>query len=239
MAHRYYIDSIEDGKARITGADAAHLYRVLRVKPEETLTLCDGFSIDYEAKVLSASADEILLQILHSSPSLGEPTLWAQMCIGYTKGEKMDWAIQKSIELGASVIQPFFSRYTVVKPKNEEEKNKRYNRIAQEAAKQCGRGIIPQVLMPLSFEQMLEQATSQSTAIFLYEKGGVPISHALESSQRISIISGAEGGFSDEEAEQARTAGCIITGLGPRILRAETAPLAALAVSMALTGNLE
>lgn len=239
MAHRYFTQDIKDGMAAITGPDAAHLARVLRVQPGEKLLLCDGQGLDFDAEVVQVAPQEILLAVLASRPTSAEPDLWAEMYIGYAKGDKMEWAVQKCVELGASRIIPFFSSNTVVKPGNEQNKNQRYNRIAAEAAKQSGRGILPLVEMPLDFNAAVGQAVQTGCALFLYECGGTALPKALGGAKRVAFITGAEGGFTPAEAEIAKQAGCVAVGLGPRILRCETAPVAALAAAMALSGNLE
>lgn len=226
-------------QARIAGPDAAHLAKALRVAVGEPLVLCDGAGTDYRAEVTAVATQEVLLRILESAPSKAEPALWAEVYLGYAKGERLEWAIQKAVELGASVVIPFFSANTVVKPKKEEEKNARYNRIAQEAAKQCGRGILPKVEMPLNYTNMLQKAMANQCALFLYEGGGQPLRSVVQGQTSLAIITGAEGGFTPQEAEQALQAGCVPVGLGPRILRCETAPIAALAAVMTLSGNLE
>ena len=125
-------------------------------------------------------------------------------------------------------------------PKNEEKKNVRYQRVALEAAKQSGRGRVPEVAMPLSFDEMLRDAAACDTVLFCDEAGGAPLHSRLkDTAHSVAIVTGSEGGFSREEAEKAAAAGCLPVGLGPRILRCETAPLAALSVVMALTGNLQ
>lgn len=239
MAHRYFTKDILSDSARITGPDATHLARVLRTKPGDTLVLCDGNGTDYDAVVDKVTPEEILCTILSSIPSKAEPSLWTDVYIGYAKGDRMELAIQKCVELGASRIIPFFSQNCVAQPKKEESKNERYNRIATEAAKQCGRGILPKVEMPLTFKEVLTQATQCDTALFLYEVGGHPLHSALQQQKHIAIITGAEGGFTPAEAAQADAAGCVTIGLGPRILRCETAPIVTLAAIMAITGNLE
>lgn len=243
MAHRYFTTDITDNFARITGQDAAHLCKVLRMQKGDTLTLCDGKNTDYLAEITSSTPSEILLKILSSSPCLAEPSVWVEAYIGYAKGEKMDFAIQKSVELGASAIFPFFSTNTVVKPaKNKEaefSKIIRLNRIASEAAKQSGRGILPVVSAPLSFDEVLEKSVQCELPLFLYEKGGKSLQQEIKQQHTIAIISGAEGGFTPEEAEKSLNSGCIPIGLGKRILRCETAPIAALAAIMTLTHNFE
>ena len=133
-----------------------------------------------------------------------------------------------SVELGVTEVVPFFSRYCVATPKKEDIKNERYNRIAAEAAKQAGRAMLPHVALPLNdFAAVCKAFADFDVVLFFYEGGGAP------------IVTGSEGGFSVEEAEAARAAGAVTVGLGPRILRCETAPLAALTSVMLLTGNLE
>lgn len=243
MAHRYFTTDITDNSARITGQDATHLCKVLRMQKGDILTLCDGKKTDYTSEIISIAPSEVLLRILDSTPCLAEPSVWVEAYIGYAKGERMDFAIQKSVELGASAIHPFFSTNTVVKPaKNEEaEKSKivRLNRIASEAAKQSGRGILPLVSSPLSFAEVLEQSTQCELSLFLYEKGGKILQQEISEQKTISIITGAEGGFTPEEAEKSAKSGCVHIGLGKRILRCETAPLAALAAIMTITHNFE
>lgn len=239
MAHRYFIAGVNGEEAYITGPDAVHLAKVLRVKPKDVLTLCDGAGNDYEAEVEKATPQQICLRVLSVQPTAAEPSVRAEVYLGYARGERMEWAIQKAVELGAVLIQPFFSRYCVVRPKNEEEKNRRYTRIAHEAAKQAGRGRLPAVELPVDFDAMLHRATQAEAPLFFYEEGGRALRQVVQNQQSFAIITGPEGGFSPQEAQKALDAGCTPVGLGPRILRSETAPAAALAALMTLTGNLE
>ena len=152
-----------------------------------------------------------------------------------------------ALKLGAAHIVPFFSRYCVAAPKKEEQKNERYNRIALEAAKQCGRGVLPDVALPLpNFGAVCRSFDQYDLVLFCYECGGAPLRQLLAEAKpadgqklRLAIVTGAEGGFAAEEAEMAAKAGAKTVGLGPRILRCETAPLAVLSAVMTLTGNLE
>ena len=162
--------------------------------------------------------------------------------MGYPKQGKLEEVIRHSVELGVTEIIPFFSRYCVATPKKEEAINERYNRIAAEAAKQAGRAQIPHVALPLeNFSAVCRAMADYDKVLFFYEGGGVPLRQLLtpDSTQRIALITGSEGGFSAEEAAAAAEAGAVTVGLGPRILRCETAPLAALTAAMLLTGNLE
>lgn len=239
MPNRFFTDQIAENGALITGADAVHIARALRARPGQMLTLCDGMGTDYEGEILSVSTDEIEIKVLSSTPSHGEPDIHVEVFIGMAKGERMDYAVQKSVELGAAAIIPFFSENTVVKPNKSGEKTVRYARISAEAAKQCGRGVLPPVEEPLDFAGVLARAAKAEKALFFYEEGGAPLRESLAGEKGLALITGPEGGFSPSEAEQAKTAGCVAVGLGPRILRCETAPAAVLAAVMTLTGNLE
>lgn len=240
MPHRYFTTEIQNDRAFLSGADARHLAVVLRAKPGMNVTLCDGAGTDYACAVRTADPDRVELEIISTAPSASEPSVPVTLYVGYPKQDKLEWIIQKAVELGAVEIVPFFSRFCVAAPKKEEAKNGRYNRIAFEAAKQAGRGVIPRVAMPLTFAQMVQQAAAKDRALFCYEAGGEPLLSRLEGPVgTLAIITGSEGGFSPEEAQAAVQAGCVPVTLGPRILRCETAPLAALAMAMALTGNLQ
>ena len=239
MAHRYFIDTLQGDTAVITGGDAVHLGRVLRVAPGDILTLCDGAGFDYEAEVVQVQPEQINLKIISKYTSFSEPTLHITCCIGFAKGERMDWAVQKAVELGACAIVPFFSEHTVVKPKNNAEKRARFARIALEAAKQSGRGLVPTVAEPEDFAAVLTRAKAASRALFFYEEGGRPLPEVVGDEPDILLITGAEGGFSLREAALAKEAGCVTVGLGPRILRSETAVAATLAAVLALRGELQ
>lgn len=244
MSHRYFTDRVEGDRAFLSGEEAAHLARVLRAAPGDEVILCDGEGADYAARVLRAAPDAVELEIISSAPSVSEPFLAVTLFVGMPKGDKLEWIIQKSTELGAVEIRPFTSRFCIAKPKNEQVKLTRWNRIAKEAAKQSGRGRIPVVEGSISFETLCGKIPDYDLALFCYERGGealapgTPLHSRLKTAHSVAVITGAEGGFSEEEAAQAKAAGATILGLGPRILRCETAPLAALCAVMTLTGNL-
>ena len=155
MPHRYFTTRVTDTHAYLDGADAKHFCVVMRAKPDEEAVLCDGAGTDYLCRAVHCAPDLCELEILSSEKSVSQPSVAVTLYVGYPKADKLEWIIQKGVELGAVRIVPFFSRYCVVTPKKEEQKNERYQRVALEAAKQAGRGIIPKVEMPLSFAQML------------------------------------------------------------------------------------
>lgn len=244
MPHRYFCTQLTcDATAmHLTGEEAHHMAVVMRARPGEAVTLCDGAGMDYAATVRTATPEAVFLEINSFARSVSEPSIRVMLYVGYPKQDKLEGVIQKATELGAVEIVPFFSRLCVATPKNEAQKNVRYQRIALEAAKQSGRGVIPSIGMPLSFTQMLQCAARADAALFCYENSaGTASLHSRLGSgvSTVALITGSEGGFSVEEAQQAEAAGCTLLGLGPRILRCETAPLAALAAVMTLTGNLQ
>lgn len=245
MPHRYFTTEIHDGQAVLSPADSRHLCRVLRARAGQAVTLCDGAGTDYDARITQPDPDCCRLEILSFAPSASEPSVQVTLYVGYPKADKLETIVQKATELGAARIVPFYSAFCVSAPKKggkEEHKNARYNRIAFEAAKQAGRGAVPAVELPLAYPAMLARAAQADAALFCYEAGGQPLHSRFSGGAQVrtvSIVTGSEGGFSAAEARAALDAGLCPVGLGPRILRCETAPLAVLSVVMALTGNLQ
>lgn len=244
MPHRYFTTDISGGTARLSPEDGHHFARVMRGKVGDSLILCDGNAVEYTGTVTDIQGETVTLSVTEGYPTVAEPGLEVTLYLGYPKQGKLEEEIQHGVELGASRFIPFFSRYCVAAPKKEEQKRERYQKIANEAAKQCGRGILPTVELPLpDFTALCNhlKAENYDLVLFFYECGGERLSALLGTHpdcKRIALITGAEGGFSAQEAQQVSALAKTV-GLGPRILRCETAPLAALAAVMALTGNLE
>lgn len=240
MAHLYFADEFTPALARITGQSAHHLARVLRVRVGDTLPLADGQGQLYSAQVTSLSPACVELAPGPGRPA-PEPAAKITLFAACPKQDKLEWIIQKAVELGAAGVVPFYSRYCVAAPKNEEAKRARRARIAREAAEQAGRGIIPPVEVPLSFAEVCARLAGFDAALLCYEGGGAPLRQLAPplAGRRVALITGAEGGFAPEEAAALTAAGAAAVGLGPRILRCETAPLAALAALLTLTGDLE
>ena len=242
MPHRYFTTEISDGTATLRGADAHHLARVMRARLGDTVILCDGNAVEYTATITGFGPETVEFSVEPGYPSAAEPSVEVTLFVGYPKQDKLEQVIRHGVELGCTHFVPFFSRYCVAAPKKEEQKNERYNRIAAEAAKQAGRAMLPHVALPLNdFAAVFKAFADFDVVLFFYEGGGAPLREVLHPGQykRVAIVTGSEGGFSVEEAEAAKAAGAVTVGLGPRILRCETAPLAALTSVMLLTGNLE
>lgn len=239
MPHRYFASEFTESTAALTGPDAHHLGKVMRARPGDEVILCDGAGFDYTAAVTAVAPDRVELRLVEKRPTAAEPSVEVTLFAGYPKQDKLEFIVQKAVELGAARVVPFFSRFCVAAPKKEEQKNARYARIAAEAAKQAGRGVIPAVELPLDIKDLPARLAEFDLALFCYEGGGSPLRTLVKGQKRIALLTGAEGGFAPEEAEKLTAAGAVPVSLGPRILRCETAPLAALAAVMTLSGQLE
>ena len=238
--HRFFIDGTADGRAYIAGADALHIAKALRMRPGEALTLCDGKGTDFDGVLETVTDRQVTVRISASRPSQAEPTLAVTLYQGLPKGDKMDWIIQKAVELGVTAVVPVATRRSVARLEGKaDKKQERWQRIAAEAAGQCGRGMLPSVERPLSWSQALSRLSGEPALVF-YEGGGRPLRELVTpSTRRLSVFVGPEGGFDPEEIDAIRRQGGGVATLGPRILRCETAPLAALTLLMHLSGNME
>ena len=243
MPHRYFTTDIAGARAALTGPDAHHLADVMRARVGDTVVLCDANATEYTGTVTAIAPGRVEFSVSAGQPSAAEPSVEITLYAGYPKQGKLEEIIRHGVELGVRRVVPFFSRYCVAAPKKEDAKRERYARIAAEAAKQCGRGILPEVALPLpDFAAVCAELKGYDLTLFFYECGGVPLRGLLPGGsrpRRIALITGSEGGFAPEEAALAAAAGAKTVGLGPRILRCETAPLAALAAVLTLTGDLE
>jgi len=239
---RFFTDpmNISAQTIRLSADDSAHI-RALRLKPDERFIVCDGDSTDYICK-LSPRDGGTTAQIVKKERSRGEPTVECRVYMAFSKGDRLDYAVQKSVELGAVEMSLFESERCVSIPRDIQKKTTRLQRIALETAKLCNRGIIPAVSYAGAFEEAVSAAADSSAqTLFFYEcEDQLQIKEVLESrdTSSVSIITGPEGGFEPHEAELVRSKGIQTISLGPRILRSETAPVIALAAVMYQTGNL-
>lgn len=230
---RFFVTSqqIEDGVVTLTGDDARHISRALRMAAGDHITVCDMVRTEYECELFAFLPDRVQARVLSACESATEPPVHITLFQALPKGDKLDSVIQKAVECGASCIQPFESDRCVVraKPEAETHKTERRARIALEAAKQCGRGIIPEVKPTVGFDEMLRLAREAEVVLFCYEGDGtVPVgklirTQNIKKGSKIAVVIGSEGGFSLAEAEKAAKNGFLMTGLGARILRTETA----------------
>ena len=235
--------SIAGGTAFILGEDAAHA-KVLRLRVGDRLIVCDGLGKDHHCTVTKITPDEVEAEVVEVVPCTSEPSVRTVILAGLPKGsDKVDYIIQKCTEAGASEIWFFGSRRCVAKLQGDTEKKvARWQRIAEEAAKQSGRGIIPKVGYLNDLAEAFNKAAETDLPLFMYETGNrVTLKEAIEAKPGITsaaIITGPEGGFEGYEAELANIMKLTVCSMGPRILRCETAPVAALAALMYATGNM-
>ena len=227
-------DNFEGDMIRITGDDARHISRALRMARGEHITVCDMKGYEHDCVLEDFDEDVcVTARILSSTRSENEPPYKVTLYQGSPKGDKLEYITQKAVELGVYEIVPFLSDRCVSRPdsKSSAKKAQRLTKIAKEAAKQCGRAILPEVTDFLSFGEMLRSASECELKLFLYEGDGTqPLPQILaEYEQRsgipssVAIVIGSEGGFSLEETRKAREADFVLAGLGKRILRTETA----------------
>lgn len=228
----------------LEGADANHVARSLRMKVGEELTVSDSRGTDFNCVITSVLSDRVELEIREEKPSESEPDVKVTLCTCLLKGDKFETVIRHSVELGVCEIMPVLSTNCVSRPdaKSLKSKGERWQKIANEAAGQCGRGVLPTVLPTTELNALAKSFKDYDLVLFFYEVGGEPLGETLwenDSAKKIAVITGPEGGFTKSEAETLASMGAKTISLGKRILRAETAPLAALTGIMLLTDNLE
>ena len=233
---RFFIDPSDlcDGRVVLSGENAHHAAYSLRLAPGDRIRVCDGMAV-HLCELVAFDSETVTAEVLSTAPIDTEPPFRAYLYQALPKGDKLDTIIQKAVECGVFVVTPFESSRCIVrqKPEAEARKTARRARIAEEAAKQSGRGVIPTVSPTVSFSVMLDAAARADLVLFCYEAEGTrPLREILETAERafptdrtpeIAIVIGPEGGFSPEEASAASERGFAMTGLGPRILRTETA----------------
>lgn len=230
-----------DGELRITGDDAWHIARSLRLRLNDRLTVCCN-RVDYSCTILSISDSEIRLRAESSSMSK-EPFLRLTLYAALPKKDKLELVIMKATELGAERIVPVLTEFCALRLTGEQfaKKKQRLERIAYEAAKQSGRGIIPQISDIISLDEAVSEMRSMDLGIMLYEKGGVSLGSlglAPGEEKSVGLLVGPEGGFSEREARLCQENGIKTVWLGPRILRCETAPIAAISILLFLNNDM-
>lgn len=240
---RFFVESLAGDPIVIEGGDARHIALSLRMKQGEELILCDGKGTEAVCAVASLCPESVVLDVKERRASETEPKTRVTLYQALPKADKMEYIVQKAVELGVYRIVPVLTSRCISRPdeKTAAKKRERLCKIAAEAAKQSGRGIIPEVDGVLTFKNAVKEMSTAGLPIFFFEHASLPLHKYMEkyTGGDIAVMVGAEGGFSDEEAVFAEENGLLSASLGPRILRCETAPVAALAAIMYAAGEME
>jgi 16S rRNA (uracil1498-N3)-methyltransferase len=220
---------------KVEGREVKHIRKVLRLKAGEEIIVFDGLGNEFEGTIVEEASSSVVIKIQKISFSKRESPLEIILAQSLLKGEKMDYLIQKATELGVKEIIPFLSSRSIplLEKSGKLKKHHRWERIAIEGSKQCGRGVIPQIESLQDYSEVLQTASSDYLRLILWEREEVRLKEALEKSKektRIFFIVGPEGGFSQEEIEEGKRAGFFTVTLGKRVLRAETASLCLLSI---------
>ncbi len=238
---KLFVDEVNGEKILLDGESARHIAKSLRMRVGDMLTVTDGKGIDYGCQISAIDRQSVELKICYEKPNTSEPSCRVTIYQGIPKGQKLEDIIQKCVELGVYEIVPTLTTRCVSRPeeKSAAKKIQRYQKIALEASQQSGRGIVPKISEIKTLSQAIENDESELKIVF-YEGGGEPLRDIiLPDVKSVSIYIGPEGGFEHSEVELIESVGGVRATLGKRILRTQTAPVAALTGIMLLTGNLD
>ncbi|MCL5105185.1 MAG: 16S rRNA (uracil(1498)-N(3))-methyltransferase [Armatimonadetes bacterium] len=237
---RFFIspEQIDGSTAVLTGDPARQISKVLRLKEGDFICLLDGTGNEHDALISALSKDEVTARILGTNACSREPRLRVTLAVCLPKGDKLELIVQKCSELGISKYVIVNSERTVARPDSSKSADRlaRWRRIAAEAAEQCGRAAAPEVEGIIEFSELAGEISSHQLALVAWEEeSGVSLKSALQANQKaetVILIIGPEGGLTEEEVALAKSAGAISVSLGKRLMRVETAAVAASAVIM-------
>ncbi|OLS61119.1 16S rRNA (uracil(1498)-N(3))-methyltransferase [Pseudomonas putida] len=234
---RFFIDApLSLGEHDLPEAQAHYIGRVLRMNAGDAVQLFDGSGQEYLGQLLEVGKKTVRVSLAEALPGQAESPLHIHLGQGLSRGERMDWAIQKATELGVNVITPIVSERCEVRLKDEraDKRLAHWRQVAISACEQCGRSSVPQINPPVTLAEWLA-ASNEDLKLVLHPVAEPLVSHERPAS--LAFLIGPEGGLSDAEVEQAKASGFHSARLGPRVLRTETAPVVALAVAQQLWGD--
>ncbi|WP_325918634.1 16S rRNA (uracil(1498)-N(3))-methyltransferase [Pseudomonas frederiksbergensis] len=234
---RFFIDTpLSLGDHELPEAQAHYIGRVLRMAEGDAVQVFDGSGQEFRGTLAEVGKKRVRVQLDEQFAGQAESPLCIHLGQGLSRGERMDWAIQKATELGVNEITPIFTERCEVRLKDERADKRllHWRQVAISACEQCGRSTVPVIHPPLLLADWLKQAEAELKLV-LHPVADPLTSHPKPSS--LAFLIGPEGGLSDAEVEQAKTAGYHAARLGPRVLRTETAPVVALAVAQQLWGD--
>ena len=241
MAHRYFLTQLNNSTAIVDGAEAAHLIKVMRIRPGDTVILTDKTGYDYTAVAQEINKDRVTFEIISKEKNPAEPTVNLTVYMALPKADKLEFITQKMCELGAVRLVPFVSEYCVAqKSKKDDNKISRLQKISDEACKQSGRSAPMMVEKTATFREILPQLEDYDKVILFYEHGRQKLSTIdFSDCKNVAVIIGSEGGFSEKEAARMVEKGAVNIVLGARILRCETAAVTGASLVMFCLGQLE
>jgi 16S rRNA (uracil1498-N3)-methyltransferase len=224
----------------IEGDAANHIARVLRLKPGDALTVFDGRGGEFAARIEALRKRAVVVEVKERSASERESPLSLTLAQGISRGERMDWVVQKATELGATRIVPLLTERSVVRldATQSERKRAHWQSIAVAACEQSGRNRIPEIAVPLRLADFLREAAPRVTRVLLSPAGSLRISDLKRSEAGVAVLIGPEGGLAESEQQTAVKVGFIAVRLGPRVLRTETAAVSALTLLQHQFGDL-
>ena len=220
---------------------AYHVARVLRLRTGAPLVAFDGSGHDYRCEIVAIEGDTVRVAVGERTPGLRDSPLGITLVQAVSRGERMDWTLQKATELGVRAIVPVISARSVVRldERQAERKLRHWKAIVAGACEQCGRSTVPEVRDPIDFGRFVASAPREGQRLVLSPAGPASLAGLASAAARVELLIGPEGGLDDHELEAAARAGFSPVRLGPRVLRTETAGIVALAVLQALWGDLQ
>lgn len=236
--------NLQERRGIIAGAELDHLSRVLRLRVGDAITVFDDEGWEHQAVICRLTNERGEIEIHDSYKAERESPLKITLGLGLTKGEKMDFVVEKATELGVHAVIPFSSAFTVPKldARKIAQRAERWGKIALSAAKQCGRTRVPTIARLTTFSALVGLPAGEDLRLLFWEKENTRTIEQLHAEHRIAhamtVVIGAEGGFSGAEVQEALRQGFLTVGLGRRVLRAETAAVAALALVQYVWGDL-
>ena len=235
----HFFEKVSGEIVQFSPENSKHIIGALRMNVGEKINVCDD-GTEYECELVDVQKDSAKAKVLRSYKNENEPSVNVTLFQCVPKGDKLETVIQKAVELGVAQIVPVLSSRCVSRPdeKKAKKKTERYNKIALSASEQSGRGKVVNVCEQISFAAALKQLQQFDCTILFYEGGGESLKTIINNQKSFAIFIGPEGGFSPEEVEVLKANGATVATLGKRILRTETAPLAALSAIMLLTDNM-
>tara|TARA_R110000868_G_scaffold285013_1_gene545478 strand:- start:16965 stop:17687 length:723 start_codon:yes stop_codon:yes gene_type:complete len=235
---RFYLDTpLNQGEQTLTGDVAHYIARVLRLGPGAPVQIFNGSGQEWPGEVVAAGKREVVVKLQAPVEGMPESPLHTHLGQTMSRGDRMDWAIQKAVELGVSEITPLFTERCEVKLQGEraDKRQAHWQQIAVSACEQCGRSVVPVIHPPVALQDWMASLTSDLKLV-LHHRTEQDLDQ-LPHPTSLALLIGPEGGLSADEIQQAEAAGFIAARFGPRVLRTETAPVVALSMAQQRWGD--